>query len=110
MTYCQKHLTDGLIPRSALKGMRYYSPASVKLLTASLVPGKGPLWHAEPNGDMRVHDYLTVNESRETVLRKRAEAKDRMRGRRSREQATEHPKEQTENGLSGVVCSGDSQK
>lgn len=109
MTYCQKHLTDGLIPRSALKGMRYYSPAAAKLLTASLVPGKGPLWHVEPNGDMRVHDYLEVNDSRETVLKKRADAKDRMRGKRSREHSTEHRREQSENVLSantlrGVEC------
>jgi hypothetical protein len=103
MTYCQKHLTDGLIPRSALKGLRYYSPASLKLLTAQMVPGKGPLWHNQQDGSVVVHDYMDYNDCRADVLKKRDDAKARMGRRRSREHPTEHPPEQSANGSCGVV-------
>lgn len=76
--YCQKHLTDGLIPRAALKGFRYYSPAALKQLTAELVPGKGPLWRDTAAG-VSVHDYLDYNDSREAVLAARAKGKERKR-------------------------------
>lgn len=96
LTYCQKHLTDGLIPRVALRGMRYYSPAAVKALTAVLVPGKGPLWHLTDAGDVRVHDYLDHNDDRATVLAKREAAKSRMQRRRSREQPSEQYSERAQ--------------
>jgi 5-methylcytosine-specific restriction endonuclease McrA len=70
MTYCQKHLTDGPYPAPGRQGMRYYSPAAVTLLLASLVPGKGPLWH-EAEGGYRVHDFHDWNETREKVLAER---------------------------------------
>lgn len=95
MTYCQKHLTDGYIPSQGVKGMRYYSPAAVRLLTASLVPQKGPLWH-DAEGGYRVHDYHDWNESRDRVLADRLKAKermDRLRGR-SPEQRGEQKGEQ----------------
>jgi hypothetical protein len=100
MTYCQKHLTDGFMPRQGVKGMRYYSPAAVTLLLASLVPGKGPLWH-DAEGGYKVHDYHDWNESRERVLEERRKAKermDRLRGRSpicSAEQNTEQMGEPT---------------
>lgn len=100
MTYCQKHLTDGFIPRQGAKGMRYYSPAAVTLLLASLVPGKGPLWH-EAEGGYRVHDYHDWNDSRDHVLEERRKARERMdklRGRspiRSAEQPIEQQTEPT---------------
>lgn len=77
-SYCQKHLTDGVIPRQVLKGFRYYSPTSLKLLTATLVPGKGPLWEGAGDGVL-VHDYLDWNDSREIVMKARQEARDRRR-------------------------------
>src|SRR5881628_963390 len=48
-TYCQKHLTDGLIPLKALRGFRYYSKSAVQELLAVNVPEKGPLWHLRAN-------------------------------------------------------------
>jgi hypothetical protein len=104
MTYCQKHLTDGFIPAQGAKGMRYYSTAAVGQLRAVLVPGKGPLWH-DADGGFTVHDYHDWNESRDRVISKRQEAKDRMdrlRARsvprsvgRSREQTSEQRSERT---------------
>jgi hypothetical protein len=77
LCYCQKHLTDGLISRLALKCFRYYSPASFKMLTEPLVAGKGPLWHEQADGDVTVHDYLDWNDSRERVHQLRDGAKAR---------------------------------
>lgn len=76
-TYCQKHLTDGFIPSSALKGFRYYSAGALKQLLEALVPSKGPLWH-RVDGGIQVHDYLDHNESREKVLKMRGDAKERL--------------------------------
>jgi len=100
MTYCQKHLTDGFLPIQGVKGMRYYSLAALRMLLASLVPGKGPLWH-DADGGYRVHDYHDWNESRDRVLGKRQEAKERMdklrvrSAPRSREQMSEQSSERT---------------
>lgn len=77
LCYCQKHLTNGLISRLALKCFRYYSPASMKMLTEPLVAGKGPLWHEQTDGDVTVHDYLDWNDSRERVIQLREGAKAR---------------------------------
>jgi hypothetical protein len=90
LTYCQKHLTDGHIPGPVVRGMRHYSPASMRRLTSALVTGKSPLWHEEVNGDVLVHDYLEHNDSRVYVLSKRAAARERMGRKRSREHPSEH--------------------
>lgn len=105
MTYCQKHLTDGLIPRQGAKGMRYHSQASVAMLLAVLVPGKGPLWHDEA-GNYRVHDYHDWNESRDRVLQARSENRDRRRKWRERHASPDAlpAHVQTPNGVRGVVC------
>src|SRR4051812_11572342 len=76
-TYCQKHLTDGLIPLKALRGFRYYSKSAVQELLAVNVPEKGPLWHLEGES-VRVHDYLDWNDTREKVLANRKAGKDRL--------------------------------
>lgn len=106
LSYCQKHLTDGFIPRQGAKGLRYYSPASLKMLLASLVPGKGPLWH-ESDGGYTVHDYHDWNESRDRVLQARSESRDRRRKWRERHASQDAlpATEQTPNGVRGVVWS-----
>jgi hypothetical protein len=77
--YCQKHLTDGVIPMSALRGFRYYSPSRMKNLLQEAVPGKGPCWHLASDGSILVHDYLDWNDSREEVLKAREMGKERRR-------------------------------
>lgn len=77
MTYCQKHLTDGFIPDAALRQFRYYSPKCRRDLTATLIPGKGPLWHETESG-VHVHDYLEWNDGREHVLQARQHARVRL--------------------------------
>lgn len=106
LTYCQKHLTDGHIPRPVLRGMRHYSPSALKLLASVVVPGKGPLWHVETDGSVRVHDYLDHNESRDTVLEKRAAAKDRMSRNRSTVRSREQRGEQPQIVSANTPCGG----
>lgn len=76
-TYCQKHLTDGFIPSSALRGFRYFSQGALKQLCEALAPGKGPLWH-RVEGGIQVHDYLDWNDPREKVLANRKAGKERL--------------------------------
>lgn len=106
-TYCQKHLTDGVIPASALRGFRYYSPARVKNLTAILVPGKGPCWHLDDHGSYLVHDFADWNDSRDEVLKARKDGKER-RARWKAKNASGNASpdvNETANVSCGVVCS-----
>jgi hypothetical protein len=82
LSYCQQHLTDGVIPAVAING-------STKVATLLVL---AHLWDAN-DGGWTVHDYLDWNDSRELVKRKRLEAKERMtnaRQKRSREQLAEN--------------------
>lgn len=88
LIYCQANLTDGFIPDHAIAtfGVRAKPLGKVALeLTASLIPGKGPLWHAVPMG-WQVHDYLDWNESRFEVTNGRAASKDRKERWKNRHQ------------------------
>jgi hypothetical protein len=89
-TYCQKHLTDGLIPLKALRGFRYYSKAAFAELCAVNVPEKGPLWHLDGES-VRVHDYLDWNDTREKVLANRKAGKDRLERWRKEQAAKRGP-------------------
>ncbi len=94
-TYCQKHLTDGLIPVKALRGFRYYSKAAMTELVAVNVPDKAPLWHLDGEF-VRVHDYLDWNDTRERVLANRKAGKDRLdkwRSEQAKKQGGKRPHE-----------------
>lgn len=67
--YCDKHLTDGLIPNDALKRFRFRGAKSVELLIASCgekADGEAyaPLWEEHPGG-FKMHDYLDHNPCRD---------------------------------------------
>ncbi|MGE3276759.1 MAG: hypothetical protein AB7O67_16730 [Vicinamibacterales bacterium] len=86
LIYCQANLTDGFIPDHAIEafGVRARNKrAVVDELCASLVPGKGPLWHRVAGG-YQVHDYLDWNDDRETVLKGREQSAARMARYRER--------------------------
>lgn len=74
MSYCQSHLTDGFVTADAV-------PQNGRKAAAALVTRR--LWEAADGGWI-VHDYLDWNDSRETVMKKRTEAKDRMAASRER--------------------------
>src|SRR5690242_255603 len=68
LSYSQQHLTDGYLPLRAL-------PARDKRAVPALLEQR--LWEVADLG-FKIHDYLIYNDSKETVLKKRTEAKDRM--------------------------------
>lgn len=76
-TYCQRQLTNGFIPSTAVKKFRYYTARAQKQLLEALVPNKGPLWE-RADGGFQMHDYLDWNDSAEKVLKARKDAKDRL--------------------------------
>lgn len=76
LTYCQTHLTDGLLPREALRDMAA-KRKDVEQLGSVLVAGKSPLWEAVEGFGFKVHDYLMWNDSREKVVERQDAAKQR---------------------------------
>jgi hypothetical protein len=114
--YCQKHLTDGRIDKAALKGFRYYSPSRLRVLTSTLVEGKGPCWHQEPDGGVIVHAYLEWNDSRTAVMSAREEGRARKRrwiDRQNEALDAFGTRSSTRSSLRGVECrdlSGSSEK
>jgi hypothetical protein len=81
LCYCQTHLTDGLIPREALKFLDA-KRADVDVLSSVLVPGKSSLWERIESFGFKVHDYLDWNDSREVVEQKRAGGRRRVQQHR----------------------------
>lgn len=75
LSYCQLHLTDGLVPVLAL-------PPRLKRASDDLV--RCNLWHLVEAFGYIVHDYLDWNDSKELIIKKRSEAKGRMQGNRDR--------------------------
>jgi 5-methylcytosine-specific restriction endonuclease McrA len=63
-SYCEKHLTDGLIPRVAAKGFRTFNDKRRKELQTPVKGYQSPLWESHDVGFF-MHDYLDHNDSRE---------------------------------------------
>lgn len=76
LCYCQTHLTDGLIPREALRQLGA-KRKDVDMLSTQLVEGKSALWEPIEGFGFKVHDYLTWNDCREKVVERQTEAKRR---------------------------------
>lgn len=76
LSYTQTHLTDGELAAEALDYMCAKRAAIDQLLDARLWVRDGAV--------MRIHDYLNWNDSRQDVLRKRSEARDRATKSRTR--------------------------
>ncbi len=84
--YVQRFLTDGVLPPSVLRGLRAFTPGRVRELLAVR------LWREGADGYL-IHDYHAWNDSRETVLQRRQEARDRMARLRSGERSGERSRE-----------------
>lgn len=79
MAYCRKLLTDGLIPRAALRTFRYAKRAHVDELSMPIGTEVAPLWEPIDDFGFKVHDYLIWNRSREQELEDRERAKQRAK-------------------------------
>lgn len=86
LCYCQTALTDGLIPREALKEMGA-NRNDVTMLNTVLVAGRAPLWETIPGFGFKVHDYLAWNDSREKVVERQTEARIRKAEYEARKKA-----------------------
>lgn len=75
LSYCQLHLTDGLVPVLAL-------PPRLKRASDDLV--RCQLWHFLEAFGFTVHHYLDWNDSKEVIIKKRSQAKGRMQDSRDR--------------------------
>lgn len=82
LLYCSRHLTDGFIPHEALD--RLNSQRGKPKLAARLI--EVVLWH-EADGGWTVHDYLGRQSSKETVEKKRADTRERVRKHREKQRA-----------------------
>ncbi len=92
LSYCQQHLTDGWIPVASL-------PSKGK--PDSLVTAR--LWRESDRGGYDVHDYLEWNDSKESVLKKRASLRERV----TRYRRDDTPRARNASATSGVVKSSD---
>jgi hypothetical protein len=92
LSYCQQHLTDGWIPPAAL-------PAKSK--HDALVDAR--LWVYAAQGGFDVHDYLEWNDSKESVLKKRASLRERV----TRYRRDDTQRARNASATSGVVKSSD---
>lgn len=86
--YCDRHNTDGLIPRAALKGFRFRGKKSIAVLMTSCGDkpdgtAYAPLWDAHVVG-YRMHDYLDHNDCRDDVLARIEHAEARREAERTR--------------------------
>ena len=76
--YCDRWLTDGLIPAATAKHFRFFSQKTIVMLTTSAGPKPGaqdnyrPLWELIKGFGWKMHEYLEHNESREAVLARKA--------------------------------------
>jgi hypothetical protein len=95
LTYCQTHLTDGLLPREALIDMAA-KRKDIEMLSATLVAGKAPLWETVHGFGFRVHDYLAWNDSRAKVSERQDEAKRRKADYDARRKAERDGKRELE--------------
>jgi hypothetical protein len=87
LCYCQTHLTDGLIPREALRQLGA-KRRDVDMLSSALVEGKAPLWEPIEAFGFKVHDYLAWNDCREVVVdRQRPSARERKEAFQARQKS-----------------------
>lgn len=85
IAYCRRHQTDGLIPFTILRGLRYFTKGREKELASPAREGLSPLWDLIPATGYKVHNYLEWNLSREEEQNEKAGAAARMRKFRSRD-------------------------
>lgn len=81
LIYCQKNLTDGYIPAGAIFvwGIRAKQPHRIaEELCTPQVAGKAALWERAADG-YQVHDYLQWNDSKDDILKGRADGRERIK-------------------------------
>jgi hypothetical protein len=85
-SYCEKHLTDGLIPVAAVKSFRHFNERRAAELSTAPKGYDWPLWEPHDIG-IKMHDFLDHNDSREKALGRMARKKAENETKRSNQQA-----------------------
>lgn len=79
LTHCATHLTDGVVDKTAMRMLLATARVTKKALTELL---ELEMW-SDQGKEYVIHDYLEYQESRATVLKRRADATDRKRRQRN---------------------------
>ncbi len=85
LCWSKEHLTDGFIPSAMLAALHPRGPKLAAELLASVVPGKGPLWHAVEHG-YQIHDYSAWQETKARVQSRRQTWREKKAGQRGGQQ------------------------
>lgn len=85
-SYCEKHLTDGLIPKAAARGFRHYTEGCRKELQTPIQSDAAALWEDHAVG-FKMHDYLDHNDSREEALDRMSRSKAEKERKKQDQQA-----------------------
>lgn len=94
LAYCNRNLTDGFIPKQvALGQLRFCEKSTVEAIKQLVDAG---LW-AQERGGFRIHDYLTYQKSRETVLAERESGKKRAADSYAHKKANSSAEENAKN-------------
>lgn len=87
--YCDRFLTDGLIPAETARRFRFGGKKSIEMLTTAIALPKpdgsryAPLWERHDLG-YKMHDFLDHNDCREAVLARMEQADERRVSDRER--------------------------
>jgi hypothetical protein len=84
--YCDMHLTDGLIPRDALRTFRFQNRGRIDELLQTIDGYSGSLWESHPVG-FKMHDYLNHNPCRDDVMARMDRADEERERKKSNQKA-----------------------
>jgi len=77
LVWCNKHLSDGLVPLSVVRRWTAYFPQPLKVAKALVEVN---LWEEDPKRDgFQIHDWFDHNIPAELVLERREKERDRKR-------------------------------
>lgn len=91
--YCDMHLTDGMIPREALRTFRFNTRARVEELMQRIDGYSGSLWEVilidgrDSQIGFRMHDYLNHNPCRDEVVARINRADETAKRKKSNQKA-----------------------
>lgn len=106
--FCRKYQTDGMVPVTALRKLKAYSPKRARELMTPWMAEKQPLWHDVEGFGIQLHDYLDWNPSKDEDNERRIGSKERMRQlREDRRQQSGVPFVSTNTAQTSDTCSHD---
>lgn len=90
MAYSRKLLSDGIIPREALRDFSYAKRDAVTELLTPIAPDAAALWRTHDLG-FAIHDYLQWNPCRDEEVKRREDGKVRLQKHREKKRGNAFP-------------------